>query len=509
VSDSRLVFSRRRFLQGLGLGAAALWTRPLLAGSPGPSYDGGTPEVPGGVDGSPERVIVVGAGFAGLAAANALQRAGVEVVVVEARERIGGRAWTAEVAGAPIDLGCSWIHTPLGNPMSQFAAQAGVGTVPFGFNDVIAPNISAFDVRGGGWVPQGELGPVLLQTAVFESQLPALRDRLGADASLAKALKRYLRESDLDADSKRRVEFAVRVVNESSFAASLEKVGLDGYLDIGEAYDEEDVLPAGGYTNLVAALGAGLDVRTGETTREVRYGPSGVEVDTSPADSSDDVNDGRRARGPVTTHAGSHVLVTVPLGVLKKGSIEFTPRLPKQKRQAIRSVGFGAFEKVVLRFDDAFWRPDRAHFAYAGKKQQEYPLYLDLTDASGTGLPALVVFTHGRFARSLRKRKTAPVERRVLEILEEMYGPIPAPVEVLRTRWLKDPYSLGAYSYPRRRTGAGDFDQLAEPVAGRLLFAGEATTPDRYGYADGAFDSGVREAKRLLQQASVELSATV
>ena len=92
----------------------------------GMSYDGGDPGVPAPVTGPVERVIVIGAGIAGLAAANALTAAGVETVVLEARDRIGGRLHTVDVGGSPIDMGGSWIHTPIGNPLRDFAAQAEV-----------------------------------------------------------------------------------------------------------------------------------------------------------------------------------------------------------------------------------------------------------------------------------------------------------------------------------------------------------------------------------------------
>ena len=90
------------------------------------SFGDGRTDVPGGVAGLVERVVVVGAGIAGLTVANALTHAGVECVVLEARDRIGGRLHTVDLAGSPVDLGGSWIHTPAGNPMSAFAQQVGV-----------------------------------------------------------------------------------------------------------------------------------------------------------------------------------------------------------------------------------------------------------------------------------------------------------------------------------------------------------------------------------------------
>src|SRR5215472_18095840 len=90
------------------------------------SFDDGRTDVPSGVAGPVERVVVVGAGIAGLTVANALTHAGVECVVLEARDRIGGRLYTVDLAGSPVDLGGSWIHTPVGNPMRAFAEHVGV-----------------------------------------------------------------------------------------------------------------------------------------------------------------------------------------------------------------------------------------------------------------------------------------------------------------------------------------------------------------------------------------------
>src|SRR6202007_1391661 len=90
-------------------------------------FDGGGTDVPGGVTGTVRRALVIGAGIAGLTAANALTHAGVECVLLEARDRIGGRLHTADLGGSPVDLGGSWIHMPGGNPMNAVARLAGCG----------------------------------------------------------------------------------------------------------------------------------------------------------------------------------------------------------------------------------------------------------------------------------------------------------------------------------------------------------------------------------------------
>src|SRR6266516_7605079 len=110
--------------------AAAARNRPFtgtgVTGLVAEGFDDGRADVPAGAAGPVERVVVVGAGIAGLTVANALTHGGVECVVLEARDRIGGRLHTVNLAGAPVDLGGSWIHTPIGNPMRAFADQAGV-----------------------------------------------------------------------------------------------------------------------------------------------------------------------------------------------------------------------------------------------------------------------------------------------------------------------------------------------------------------------------------------------
>ena len=139
-----------------------------LGASRGRRYDDGTDAIPGGLRGDPERVIVIGAGFAGLGAANALRHAGVDCVVLEARDRIGGRAHTERVGGVPVDLGCSWIHEPEGNVMSAFAAQAGVSRLPAS-PELDAATIVFLDSRTG-IVPS-------------DQTLHALRPRSGSTAS--------------------------------------------------------------------------------------------------------------------------------------------------------------------------------------------------------------------------------------------------------------------------------------------------------------------------------------
>ena len=157
-------------------------------------YDDGSAEVPGGLTGRVERVIVVGAGIAGLTVANALAQAGIEYVVLEARDRIGGRLHTIDLAGVPVDLGGSWIHHPVGNPLRRLAEQAGVACCPV---DPLA-TLGAFDATEGRWLSRAELDAFL--ELEFE-QLPAIVEHLqgevGPEASAAQAIDRLIEQSSL------------------------------------------------------------------------------------------------------------------------------------------------------------------------------------------------------------------------------------------------------------------------------------------------------------------------
>ena len=155
-------------------------------------FDDGTTDVPRGVAGTVERVLVVGAGVAGLTAANALTHAGVECVVLEARDRIGGRLRTVDVGGSPVDLGGSWIHMPDGNPMSAFARLAGVSC---GSADPV-PEMAGFDCSEGRRLSAAETEDMLgLYQEGFAESAEGLLAELGPDASVAEAIEAFVAAS--------------------------------------------------------------------------------------------------------------------------------------------------------------------------------------------------------------------------------------------------------------------------------------------------------------------------
>ena len=453
-------------------------------------FDDGTTDVPVGVTGTVRRALVVGAGVAGLTAANALTHAGVECVVLEARDRIGGRLHTADLGGSPVDLGGSWIHMPDGNPMTAFARLAGV---PRASADPVA-EMASFDCREGRRLLAAETADLL---GCYLEGLPEsageLRAELGPDASMAEAIEAFVASAGQRPDQARRTR---QMLYASIEAESADLAGRQSLrwmwdeLEYGGSYFGD--VPAGGYRRLVDAMASGVDVRLGRPVTEIEAFPDGVRV--------------RTADGEV--EQGSHVVVTVPLGVLKRGLPRFSPALPPDRLAAIERLGFGRFEKVVLRFSEPFWRDAGfPHLMFFPRDPDEWMVWVMGLDAFGGG-PVLVFFAfHSAAQRLAAAGQDAPV-RWALGMLAEATGrPCPEPAAVAVTSWAADPWTGGAYTHIPPGASPADADLLGEPVGGRLLFAGEHTQSARLAYADGALTSGIREAKRLLGTPAVRLTA--
>jgi monoamine oxidase len=250
-------------------------------------------------------------------------------------------------------------------------------------------------------------------------------------------------------------------------------------------------LPIGGYGAVARALGAGLDIRLGTEVEHVVVRPDGVRV--------------RTASG--SEEEGSHVVVTVPLGVLQGGGIRFDPPLPPDRTASIGRLGFGRYEKVAMRFEEPFWRAAGVgHLLVFPVGSDGLAPFLAGLDAFDAG-PVLVAHAGGRSADRVNGLSDSEVVARLRELVSEAVGgPVPEPVEVLRTSWVADPFSRGSYAYVPSGAGRRDLDAIGRPLDGRLLFAGEATASARPGFVDGAMTTGIREAKRLLGAPDVVLA---
>ena len=326
---------------------------------------------------------------------------------------------------------------------------------------------------------------------------PAAQERLlaelGPGASAADGIEAFVTQAGLPPGPARRARQGLHAILEADSAGAAVDQSLRWMWNETEyGGDYLGDVPEGGYRRVVEALAAGLDLRLGTEVTEVAWSAGGVRVHC--------------AGGQV--EEGSHAVVTVPLGVLKRGGLRFSPGLPPDRHGAIRRLGFGRYEKVVLRFAEPFWRDAGfPHLMIFPRDPAAAAVWAFGLDAFGGG-PVLAFHVFHSAAGEVLGLTPDGAAQWALGLLAEATGrPCPAPAEVAVTSWAADRFSGGAYTHIPPGASPADADLLGEPAGGRLLFAGEHTQSARLAYADGAMASGLREAGRLLGQASARLTA--
>lgn len=439
-----------------------------------------------GADAPVDRVVVVGAGIAGLAAAAHLHSAGVRCVVLEARDRLGGRMHTVDLSGVPVDLGASWIHHPIGNPLSALFDHHGLARDAG--NPI--PTLTAYDERERRRLDHAETEALLdLVVGGFGEAIGSLQKRLPPNATAVHAIETFIEERRLSGAEARRARQALLAEIEADAGDRADNRALAGLGDeetyAGDLFGD---LPRAGYRSVVEALAAPLDVRVNSEVVSVEV--MGDAVAVTCADGS--------------VQSGTHAIVAVPLGVLKSGRPQFHPPLPQSVQAAIAGIGFGRYEKIALRFDPAFWRDDLSHLLVFRSDDAEPAMWLFDLDAFGAG-PVLCAHLFHSLTPYVLDRTPIDAVRWLTDLLSEVFGhAVPAPIATAVTSWAHDRFACGAYSH-----GADPamFDVLGQPIWGRLILAGEHTSRDRTGYADGAYTSGLRAARALATAAAGECSA--
>ena len=279
-----------------------------------------------------QRVLVVGAGIAGMAAAQELVRQGHEVVVLEARERIGGRIWTStRWPNARLDLGATWIHGVKGNPITELAAKINARTITTSYNRYIVYGTSGQSLNDA---QENRLDQLRKQ---IKKELHTARNH-HKDQSVQAAVEVALNWATIPPEDKRLVDFILNSCIEHEYAGSTNDLSAKYWYDAADAFKGADALFVNGYQEIITHLAKGVTVKLGQTVREVQCGSENVSVVTD--------------RGE---YKADRVIMTLPLGVLKDGMVRFSPELPGEKRQAIAALGMGVLNKCYLKFSQAFW----------------------------------------------------------------------------------------------------------------------------------------------------------
>lgn len=426
--------------------------------------------------------IVIGAGMSGVTAARMLADAGEDVVVLEARDRVGGRMHTDRASGFPVDLGASWVHGIDDSPLWDLVQKLGVPTLEYTVGSFQAGGrpIENFDGDAGAmdaastseWVSDVDEADRLLAEEIARSSpgdtyldvTERALDRSGFDPERIDEIREFFRH---------RVEEQC-----GAWIGDLDAHGLDE-----DSIDGDEVIFPRGYDELPRRIAAGLDIRLDHVVTRIARTAAGVTVSTG--------NEEFSAR---------NALVTVPLGVLKAESIEFVPPLPDEIAGPIARLGMGVFNKVFIQFPKPFWNEDSYVLRALGEAGEHWHSWYDVSAVSG--LPTLLTFAAGPFGRRVQELSDAEIVADVVSALRSLYpDAVGEPTAHWITRWGQDAFSNGSYSHLALGSSHRDHDELAGPVDGVLHFAGEATWGDEPATVGAAYYSGHRAAERILGRA--------
>lgn len=435
--------NRRRVLSGLG-GVATVPLWPVALGASLPT--------------NPD-VVVVGAGIAGITAARELAAAGHSVAVLEARDRVGGRAYTeSETFGVPYDHGCAWLHSADVNPVTKLVQSAGFETFDEGAQErwLFLEGEDATDDQ----YEAAEEAYEALAEAIDESE-----DELeGRDRSVARLSPPRDRFDELAHATFGPYEAGVETSELSV---------VDVYTQVGTGV--EWMVPQGLGAAILKALGP-VPVSLNTPVTKIDWSGSGVKLET--------------AKGVVSAKAA---IITVPTDIIADGSLAFSPALPAWKMDAFRSIPMGVLDKIALQFDANVFEEANTNTLYTqsepGARFWDHllrPFDLDM----------VVTFSGGDMSRELSGNADGAIEAALDNLVENFGTGIRDHfVKGHFTDWGADPWARGAYAASKvghnKKRG-----QLARPVGDRLFFAGEATVPKWATQVAAAYISGQNAAKK-------------
>jgi monoamine oxidase len=438
----------------------------------------------------PSDVLIIGAGAAGLAAARDLSVAGRSVVVLEARDRIGGRIFTHKDPSNPfpIELGAEFVH----------------GKSPELWRIAQKAQLELYQVSGRHWYfENGKLG----KSSDFWTKIEWLNHEMKSSGR-DRSFKDFLASLPDDEETRRAKAIVVRYV-EGFHAGNIERIGVRGLIKANEAAEsiegDKSFRFLNGYDSLVQALRAEAEnqaaiIHRNAVVKEIRWSGDGIEA----------VCEGD------TSFAAARCIVTLPLGVLQTspnqpGAVRFIPELPAEKQAAIKNLEMGHVLRIVLSFRERFWEAlqfedqdnEKVNLADAGFihcPDARFPTWWTQLPIRA---PVLVGWVGGPNADRIGGD---PLDSAVLDqAIASLSQLLKVPTEYVLERmtashfhnWQDDPFSRGAYAYVPVE-GLDDQSVLSQTVGGVLFFAGEATSVGHIGTVHGAIMSGQRAAREIL-----------
>ncbi|XP_061112214.1 lysine-specific histone demethylase 2 isoform X2 [Conger conger] len=436
-----------------------------------------------------KKVVIIGAGASGLAAARQLKNFGMQVVVLEARDRIRGRVWDDISLGVTVGLGAQIVNGCINNPIGLMCEQMGIKMHKLGDRcDLIQEGGKTTDPAIDKRM-DFHFNAILDVVSEWRKDKSQHQDTpLGE--KIQEVYKTFLQESGIQFSELEEKVLQFHLSNlEYACGSNLDQVSARSW-DHNEFFAQfsgDHTMLIQGYSTVLNKLAEGLDIHLNTPVKAIDYSGELVKVTSS--------------NGSQWT--AQKVLVTVPLALLQKNKLQFVPPLPERKLKAINSLGAGVIEKIALQFPYRFWDSKIqgadcfGHVPPGPDKRGLFSVFYDM-DPQGKRSVLLSVMT-GDAVATIKDLGDKQVTSLCMKVLRELFKEqeVPEPVKYFVTHWSKDVWSQMSYSFVKTGGSGEAYDIIAEEVQGKVFFAGEATNRHFPQTVTGAYLSGVREASKI------------
>ncbi len=440
-----------------------------------------------------KKIVIIGAGISGLTAASELINAGFEVIILEARNRIGGRIQTINFNGFKMDAGASWIHGTKNNPLYLFSQKENIQTIVSYDEPSYLYDVDGKPINVKAW---NEIKKNLNYLYDKSSYYP--------DKSLAELSDMVESELNLNDRSKRLYYGAIRTEVEIPYAEDGKDLSSRVLLS-NDSFSGNNVLFPNGMTQIIENLSNNVDTRLNSFVTNINYDSDVVEIFFT---------DSSKIAPKRSCHAchwdedalplandksiiADMAIVTLPLGMLKNRIVKFFPELPLRKTDAINKISLGTMNKVFLYFDKSFWPEDAYFLEYFKEDSSNMMVFESFSNIYNKNV--LTAFLSGKQARMIEKLDERTTINLVTSELKKMFGSsVPVPKKIYKTGWHTDPFALGAYPHIPPGSKLSYCDRIEESIDNKIFFAGDATSSAYLATAHGAYISGINAAKKII-----------
>ena len=413
-----------------------------------------------------ERVIIIGAGISGLAAANILKQTSAEVIILEATDYIGGRIKTGWNLGAPFEYGAGWIHGPSPeNPIKKLADQAGSSYFVTDDDSNELSDLFGNDVSPNTFDEIQEIWQEILYEIYDDPKISFLD---------------LINEYDEDIWKDPNVRWIFSAYTEFDFGGPIDKISASLTREM-SAFPEDDVVLTTGYNKITELLAQGTNIKLKSPVKKIDYKTDEITVYTKD-----------------TKYQCDYVICSVSLGVLKASDIKFIPPLPDYMANSIKNIGYGSVTKLAIKFDNQFWEDDVQYYYTATEQTGRWPVWLNYRTFSDKKI--LLGLCMGEYALKADLMTDDEILKDALEVLKTVWEDDVGSVEkIVRTSWLTEPYFKGAYSFPSTQSSEEDFENISKPLSEKIFFCGEHTNLQYLATTHGALMSGIRVAEEVIE----------